>query len=94
MARPARVAGFCLPLLALAACGAITPRGVTREDIARYAAASIGCVMAREADYLPVERQAGLTRRQSLKIGSWLLKAGKAEPLPGGGIRLTAGACA
>jgi hypothetical protein len=87
------LAGLCV--LPLAAC-AMTPEGVEPEDIAEYelAAATIGCQMVTEADYQPVELQAGLTREQTTAITSYLLSTGKAERLDNGGVKLTTGACA
>ena len=85
--------GICV--VPLAAC-AMTPEGVEPEDIAEYelAAATIDCQVVTEADYQPVELQAGLTRQQTTAITSYLLSQGKAERLPGGGVKLTTGACA
>lgn len=85
--------GMCV--VPLAAC-AMTPEGVEPEDIAEYelAAATIGCQMVTEADYQPVELQAGLTREQTTAITSYLLSTGKAERLTSGGVKLTTGACA
>lgn len=82
-------------LAVLAGC-ALPPQGTTPANIADYeaAVASIGCQLVSEADYLPVELQAGLTRQQSLDITKYQLAAGKAEQLPGGGVKLTTGACA
>ncbi|RKT30418.1 hypothetical protein BXY70_2407 [Roseovarius halotolerans] len=81
-------------VLTLGACIA-PPEGVNPEDVQEYklAAASIGCEMATEADFQPVELQAGLTREQSTGITSYLLSKGEAERLPGGGVKLTTGAC-
>ena len=84
-----------LSLLALAACD-MPPEGVEPEDIAEYerAVATIGCKMVTESDYQPVELQAGLTREQTTSITSYLLSTERAERLPGGGVKLTTGACA
>jgi len=81
--------------LALAACGG-PPEGISEENIADYmtAAASIGCVMKYDSDYLPVEFQAGLTRQQTLDITTYMLATDKAVTLPDGGVKLTTGACA
>ena len=81
--------------LVLAGCG-IPPDGTSAEDVSRYqaAVASIGCEMVSEADYLPVELQADLTREQSTAITSYMLSTGQAERLPNGGVKLTTGACA
>lgn len=86
-------AGLSLPVLA--GC-ALPPDGTTAQNIADYetAVASIGCQMIGESDYLPVELQAGLTRQQALDITKYQLAAGNAEKLPGGGVKLTTGACA
>ncbi|MFO7772274.1 MAG: hypothetical protein R6V38_13205 [Roseovarius gahaiensis] len=84
-----------MSVLPLAAC-AMTPEGVEPEDIAEYelAVATIGCQLVTEADYQPVELQAGLTREQTTAITSYLLSTDKAERLPDGGVTLTTGACA
>ena len=81
-------------MLTLGGCIA-PPEGVSPEDVADYklAAASIGCEMATEADFQPVELQAGLTREQATGITAYLLSKGEAERLPGGGVKLTTGAC-
>lgn len=82
-------------LVFLAGC-ALPPQGVSPEDLNEYrvAVASIGCEMATEADYLPVELQAGLTREQSTAITSYMLAAGEAERMENGGVKLKTGACA
>ena len=82
-------------LTLLTAC-ALPPQSVNRQQIADYeaAVASIVCELVSESDYLPVELQAGLTRQQALDITKYELAAGTAEALPGGGVRLTTGACA
>ena len=69
---------------------------VSPEKLTAYktAVASIGCEMVTEADYLPVELQADLTREQSTAITSYLLAAGEAERLDNGGVKLKTGACA
>ncbi|MHA7849846.1 hypothetical protein [Roseovarius sp.] len=87
----AMAAGF----VGLAGC-AMPPEGVSPEDLNDYktAVASIGCEMVTEADYLPVELQAGLTREQSTAITAYLLTAGEAERLDNGGVKLKTGACA
>ncbi len=84
-----------LCILPLAACD-VPPEGVEPADISEYelAVSSIGCQMVTEADYQPVELQAGLTREQSKAITSYMLATGKAERLPEGGVKLTTGACA
>ncbi|MFD1158262.1 hypothetical protein [Roseovarius aestuarii] len=81
--------------IGLSGC-ALPPDGVSQQDIANYeaAVASIGCVMAHESDYLPVEFQAGLTREQTLAITKYELAAERAVSLPEGGVKLTTGACA
>lgn len=81
--------------IALAGCDA-PPEGITTEDIGRLelAAATIGCDMVTEADYLPVELQAGLTRAQAQDIVGYLLRTDRAARLESGGVRLTAGPCA
>ncbi len=81
--------------LGLAACAG-APEGTSEEDVAAYmaAAATIGCQMRYESDYLPVELQAGLTREQTQAITSYMLATDRAVKLPDGGVRLTTGACA
>lgn len=81
--------------LLLAACAGM-PEGVSEEMIADYvtAAATIGCVMKYDSDYLPVELQAGLTRQQTLDITTYLLATDRAVTQPDGGVKLTTGACA
>ncbi|MCZ7675945.1 MAG: hypothetical protein M5U35_08860 [Roseovarius sp.] len=93
--RPTIVAGAGLALLALAACGG-APEGVNEDMVADYvaAAATIGCVMKFDTDYLPVELQAGLTRQQALDITTYLVATERAVNLPDGGVKLTTGACA
>ena len=82
-------------LMLLGAC-ALPPQGVSREQISAYeaAVASIGCEMAHESDYLPVELQAGLSRQQALDITAYEIAAGRAVRLSDGGVKLTTGACA
>ncbi|WP_111732710.1 hypothetical protein [Roseovarius amoyensis] len=81
--------------LLLAACAG-APEGVSEEMIADYvtAAATIGCEMKYDSDYLPVELQAGLTRQQTLDITTYLLATDRAVNQPDGGVKLTTGACA
>ena len=88
----------CAVLLAaafLAGC-ALPPKGVSQSDIANFEAAlaSVDCDLQYESDYLPIELQTGLTRQQVQEIASYEVAAGKAERLPGGGVKLTTGACA
>ncbi len=75
---------------------ALPPDGVNQQNIADYevAVASIGCRMVSEADYLPVELQTGLTREQTRAITAYQVAAERAVKLPGGGVKLTTGACA
>ncbi|MGX0977986.1 putative lipoprotein YajG [Roseovarius sp. MBR-51] len=90
----ARVAA--LAALALVAGCALPPQGVTQQDIALYdaAAASLGCSMVTEPDYLAAEIQTGLERQQLLDITAYKLSSGGAVRLPDGGVKLTTGACA
>lgn len=80
---------------ALAGCD-VPPEGTSAEDVARFqaAAATIGCEMIGESDYLPVELQAGLTRQQAQDITGFLLATEQAVRLDNGGVRITSGACA
>ena len=91
---PLRLFGLAA-VLGLAACSG-TPEGVDEQDIAGYmaAAASIGCVLKYESDYLPVELQAGLTRQQVIDITTYMTATDRAVKLPDGGVQLTTGACA
>jgi hypothetical protein len=47
-----------------------------------------------EGDFLAMEMQTGLARQQLLDITGRYLSTGGAERLPGGGVKLTTGACA
>jgi len=89
-----RLSGLAV-VLGLAACSG-TPEGVEEQDIAEYmtAAASIGCVLKYESDYLPIELQAGLTRQQTIDITTYMTSTDRAVKLPDGGVQLTTGACA
>ncbi|SLN49847.1 hypothetical protein ROA7450_02459 [Roseovarius albus] len=91
-----RKIGFVVSALTLVSACALPPQSVSQQDIAKYeaAVASIGCDMAHESDYLPVELQTGLTREQVKDITKYQLAAGNAVALPEGGVRLTTGACA
>jgi len=82
-----------LGLVPLAACA---PQGTTQQNLADYeaAVASIGCELVTEADYLPVELQAGLTREQATAITQYMVASGRAKRLESGGIRLKTGGCA
>ena len=87
--------GAGLVVATLAGCD-VPPEGTTPEDVARYqaAAATIGCDMIGESDYLPVELQAGLTRQQAQDITGYLLATDQAVRLESGGVRITSGPCA
>ena len=80
---------------ARAACAATSP-DTTAEDGARFdaAAASLGCALRSEGDYLAVEMQTGLARQQLLDLATFRLSTGGAERQPDGGVKLTTGACA
>jgi hypothetical protein len=82
--------------LGLTAACALPPQGVSQQDLALYDAAvsSVGCKMISESDYLAAEIQTGLARQQLLDITAYKLSSGAAERLPGGGVKLTTGACA
>ncbi|NCQ24230.1 MAG: hypothetical protein COW54_02000 [Rhodobacteraceae bacterium CG17_big_fil_post_rev_8_21_14_2_50_63_15] len=82
--------------LALATACSLPPQGVSPQQLALYdaAAASVGCTMVSESDYLAAELQTGLSRQQLLDITAYKLSSGAAERLPGGGVKLTKGACA
>ncbi|MCR9147076.1 MAG: hypothetical protein NXH74_07725 [Rhodobacteraceae bacterium] len=81
--------------LVLAGCD-VPPEGTSVEDVSAFeaAAASIGCDLVGESDYLPVELQTGLTREQSTGMASYLVATDRAVRLSTGGIRVTTGACA
>ncbi len=87
---------FAATCLTITAACALPPQGVSQQDLALYdsAAASIGCTMVTESDYLAAGIQTGLTRQQLLDITAYRLSSGGAERLPGGGVKLTTGACA
>jgi len=95
MARISQLALSCGALAVLAAC-AVPPTGTGPEAIAAYdaAVASIGCEMVNEPQYRAVEFQTGLTREQTIEMGQYRMAAGAAEPIAGGGVRLTSGPCA
>ncbi len=89
---------FVIPLAAL---GLVTgcvvpPQGSSRDDLAIYqqAAQSLNCTLVTEGDFLAMEMQTGLARQQLLDITGRYLSTGGAERLPGGGVKLTTGACA
>jgi hypothetical protein len=81
---------------ALAACAAPLPSGTRAEDVARFdaAAASLGCSLRDEGDYLAMEIQTGLARQQLLDIAAYRLSTEGAVRLSDGGVKLTTGACA
>ena len=84
-------------LAVLAACDDVaTAPGQARVDMAELdaAIASIGCVMAYERHFLPVELQTGLEREQIQRVLQRKLFLGQATRLEEGGIQLTTGACA
>lgn len=85
-----------LAALALVAGCALPPEGVSQQDIALYdgAAASLGCTLVSEPDYLAASIQTGLERQQLLDITAYKLSSGGAVRLPDGGVKLTTGACA
>ncbi|MEM8774923.1 MAG: hypothetical protein AAGF53_07805 [Pseudomonadota bacterium] len=89
-----RLACSVLSVLSVAGC-ATPPEGTTQEDIQRFeaAVASIGCDLVTEADYLPVELQAGISREQSTSLAAFVLATERAVKLEDGGIRLVKGPC-
>ncbi len=95
MARLTHLAAACGTLGFLAAC-ATPPTGVGPQMVGAYdaAVASIGCEMVNEPQYRAVEFQTGMTREQTIEMGQYRMAAGAAEPIPGGGVRLTSGPCA
>ncbi|MET4127115.1 hypothetical protein [Roseovarius sp. MBR-6] len=82
--------------LGLVAGCVVPPQGTTRDDLAIYeqAAQSLNCTLVTEGDFLAMEMQTGLARQQLLDITGRYLSTGGAERLPGGGVKLTTGACA
>ena len=92
-----RILGALSVLALLAACDEIPvadgggPVNIAQVDAA---IASIGCVMATERHYLPVELQTGLSREQVQRLLQRKLLLNQAVRLPEGGIKLTTGACA
>jgi len=95
MARLSHLAAACGALGFLAAC-AVPPASVGPQMVDAYdaAVASIGCEMVNEPQYRAVEFQTGMTREQTIEMGQYRMAAGAAEPIPGGGVRLTSGPCA
>jgi hypothetical protein len=85
-----------LGALSLVAACVMPPQGVSQEDIANFdlAVASIGCDLAGESDYLPVELQTGLTREQVIQVAQFRVAGEAAVALENGGVRLITGACA
>lgn len=86
---------FALSALTLAAA-CVLPEGVTETDLAAWdaAVASIGCDLANESDYLPVELQTGLPRQKLIEIAQYKVNNDQAVQLSNGGVRLVTGACA
>ncbi|WP_323770114.1 hypothetical protein [Antarctobacter sp.] len=76
--------------------GCILPEGVTEEDLLSFDAAvtSIGCDLATESDYLPVELQTGMPREKLVTVAQYKVDQGEAVTLSNGGVRLVTGACA
>lgn len=72
------------------------PEGLGPEAVAMYdaAVASVGCEMINEPHYAAVEIQTGMTREQTIEMGQYRMAAEAAEPIEGGGLRLTTGPCA
>lgn len=87
---------FALVVAAAALAGCILPEGVTEEDLLSFdaAVASIGCDLADESDYLPVELQTGMPREKLVTIAQYKVEQEEAVSLSNGGVRITTGACA
>jgi hypothetical protein len=76
--------------------GCILPEGVTEEDLLSFDAAvsSIGCDLATEADYMPVELQTGMPREKLITVAQYKVEQKEAVALSNGGVRLVTGSCA
>lgn len=76
--------------------GCVLPEGVTEEDLSAFdaAVASIGCDLADESDYLPVELQTGMPREKLITVAQFKVEQKEAVALSNGGVRLVTGACA
>ena len=76
--------------------GCFLPEGVTEEDLISFdaAVASIGCDLADDSDYLPVEFQTGMPREKLITIAQYKVDQDEAVTLSNGGVRLKTGACA
>lgn len=87
--------GFALGA-ALLLSGCFLPEGVTEEDLLAFDAAvvSIGCELATEADYLPVELQTGMPREKLITVAQYKVEQNEAVGLSNGGVRLITGRCA
>ncbi|SNS27112.1 hypothetical protein [Antarctobacter heliothermus] len=81
---------------AVLVAGCILPEGVTEEDLLSFdaAVASIGCDLADESDYLPVELQTGMPREKLVTIAQYKVEQEEAVTLSNGGVRIKTGACA
>lgn len=89
---------YAMPLgcvAVLAGCS-VAPEGTSQDNVSDFlvAAATIGCEIKHDSDYAPIEFQAGISHEQALGIAQFLLARGEAQPLEGGGLRVTAGPCA
>ncbi|MBT55895.1 MAG: hypothetical protein CMF72_21165 [Mameliella sp.] len=83
-------------IAAVLVAGCILPEGVTEEDLLSFdaAVASIGCDLADERDYLPVELQTGMPREKLVTIAQYKVEQEEAVTLSNGGVRIKTGACA
>ena len=71
------------------------PYEMAQAELAAWdaAVASVGCVMAAEAQYHPVEIQTGLSRERVSEILGRKIAAGEAVERPEGGYRYVSGSC-
>ncbi len=90
-----RISGACAALALLSAC-VLPPDGVTDEGLAMFdgAVASIGCDLVTEEDYIPVELQTGMSRREVMDVASYKTSTEEGVKLSNGGFRLRTGDCA
>ncbi|PRX32701.1 hypothetical protein SAMN05216257_10676 [Meinhardsimonia xiamenensis] len=81
--------------LLVAGCAGL-PEGLEPADREAFevAAETLDCRLVTVEDYDAVAFQAALSREEVLRLAGAALGAGRAERLPEGGIRITAGPCA
>ncbi|WP_425098440.1 hypothetical protein [Tropicibacter sp. S64] len=76
--------------------GCMMPDGVTQADLDAFdaAVASIGCTLATEGDYLPVELQTGMPREMVIQVAQYKVQREEAVSVENGGVRSVVGKCA